>query len=465
MVSDLLKDSEDEEQTDVPPERSRPTSLNESEEERRTPSGEAQRLSPATSASVGPAMDASGRRSPPGLTLLSTQAPSPSNAWSFRCQNVAPFNESPSLQNLADESEDEEEGADDESVDGKLRTDAYPPAQPEPGSVPPMPGNMNAPMLDAATRQWYAELPSIGSANHFKGTCDRCCFHPKGRCLNGYNCQHCHFDHEKRKRKSKKIKDSDAYPEYGSGPSMPPHAPQNQIYTAIMPSPQEFVPPQQQPYASRLPAAQALPEIAEMDLRAAPSYNRWQDPQVGKPRDTAFPGPPMVDASFPVPESTARDDYIRYLEAENAQLRALLAQQGPGMAVSPAPNPNPSFGSAFLPHQTVTAPRSEAAPSTSSATQLPTFSTSTQTNAAPSSSSGINLFAGLPGLSAGAAPFQPGRFQSWSQPVGDASMRGGLGAGYPSRQSQEAPVAHGASSRQQAEVIYGGVGEHVFQQQ
>jgi len=50
----------------------------------------------------------------------------------------------------------------------------------------------------------YSELPSIGSANHFLGTCDRCCFHPKGRCLNGFNCQHCHFDHEKRKRKNKK---------------------------------------------------------------------------------------------------------------------------------------------------------------------------------------------------------------------------------------------------------------------
>lgn len=50
----------------------------------------------------------------------------------------------------------------------------------------------------------YSNLPSIGSANHFNGTCDRCCFHPKGRCLNGFNCNHCHFDHEKRKRKSKK---------------------------------------------------------------------------------------------------------------------------------------------------------------------------------------------------------------------------------------------------------------------
>mmetsp|Transcript_35358 Transcript_35358/g.64713 ORF Transcript_35358/g.64713 Transcript_35358/m.64713 type:complete len:429 (+) Transcript_35358:79-1365(+) len=49
-------------------------------------------------------------------------------------------------------------------------------------------------------------LPSKGSAGHFNGTCDRCCFFPKGRCINGYNCDHCHFEHEKRKRKNKKKK-------------------------------------------------------------------------------------------------------------------------------------------------------------------------------------------------------------------------------------------------------------------
>merc|ERR1719502_2030050 len=58
--------------------------------------------------------------------------------------------------------------------------------------------------LDASGAVRYSDLPSIGSANHFSGNCDRCCFHPKGRCLNGFNCQHCHFDHEKRKRKNKK---------------------------------------------------------------------------------------------------------------------------------------------------------------------------------------------------------------------------------------------------------------------
>ena len=50
------------------------------------------------------------------------------------------------------------------------------------------------------------ELPSIGSAEHSLGTCKRCNFYPKGRCQNGYDCEFCHYDHEKRKRKNKKSK-------------------------------------------------------------------------------------------------------------------------------------------------------------------------------------------------------------------------------------------------------------------
>merc|ERR1712224_868361 len=51
---------------------------------------------------------------------------------------------------------------------------------------------------DAAT---LADLPSIGSIGHFAGQCSRCCFFPKGRCQNGYDCRFCHFDHDKRQRK------------------------------------------------------------------------------------------------------------------------------------------------------------------------------------------------------------------------------------------------------------------------
>lgn len=46
-------------------------------------------------------------------------------------------------------------------------------------------------------------FPSVGSIGHFSGHCTRCCFHPKGRCLNGYDCNFCHFDHDKRRRKKK----------------------------------------------------------------------------------------------------------------------------------------------------------------------------------------------------------------------------------------------------------------------
>jgi len=47
------------------------------------------------------------------------------------------------------------------------------------------------------------DLPSLGSLGHCAGLCKRCCFHEKGRCLNGYNCRFCHFDHDKRQRKKK----------------------------------------------------------------------------------------------------------------------------------------------------------------------------------------------------------------------------------------------------------------------
>jgi len=50
-----------------------------------------------------------------------------------------------------------------------------------------------------------ANLPSLGSLGHFVGQCSKCCFFPKGRCLNGYDCRFCHFEHEKRQRKKKLV--------------------------------------------------------------------------------------------------------------------------------------------------------------------------------------------------------------------------------------------------------------------
>jgi hypothetical protein len=69
---------------------------------------------------------------------------------------------------------------------------AYLPASPQTGVVP---GGGDSPA---------SGVPSIGSYAHLSGQCSRCCFHPKGRCANGYSCQFCHFDHDKRPRNGKK---------------------------------------------------------------------------------------------------------------------------------------------------------------------------------------------------------------------------------------------------------------------
>lgn len=63
----------------------------------------------------------------------------------------------------------------------------------------------NASVDDVADNVTVTELlPSVGSAGHFKGECSRCCFFPKGRCNNGKNCSFCHFDHDRRPRRSKR---------------------------------------------------------------------------------------------------------------------------------------------------------------------------------------------------------------------------------------------------------------------
>lgn len=51
------------------------------------------------------------------------------------------------------------------------------------------------------------QLPSVGSANHFEGTCRPCCFKLRQRCSLGVRCKHCHFPHEKFQRPGKKTRD------------------------------------------------------------------------------------------------------------------------------------------------------------------------------------------------------------------------------------------------------------------
>lgn len=91
--------------------------------------------------------------------------------------------------------DDEGEGEEDESgTEQQEQQQAH--EQPEP---------LNAEATAAAVAAAKAgDLPSVGSAMHADGLCKRCCFFPKGRCLNGQDCEFCHFEHEKRKRKKKK---------------------------------------------------------------------------------------------------------------------------------------------------------------------------------------------------------------------------------------------------------------------
>lgn len=72
--------------------------------------------------------------------------------------------------------------------------------------VPPHLRNME----DAPKPPEGALHPSLGSEGHDEGTCKRCCFFPRGRCTNGYNCEFCHYEHDKRKRKNKKKKKKEA---------------------------------------------------------------------------------------------------------------------------------------------------------------------------------------------------------------------------------------------------------------
>lgn len=68
-------------------------------------------------------------------------------------------------------------------------------------------GSEAAPRNDSTTAEsdsrhsaTEGELPSVGSAGHADGSCKRCAFFPKGRCKNGSDCTHCHFDHAPRAR-------------------------------------------------------------------------------------------------------------------------------------------------------------------------------------------------------------------------------------------------------------------------
>eukprot|EP00443_Scrippsiella_acuminata_P113207 CAMPEP_0115746384 /NCGR_PEP_ID=MMETSP0272-20121206/92609_1 /TAXON_ID=71861 /ORGANISM="Scrippsiella trochoidea, Strain CCMP3099" /LENGTH=419 /DNA_ID=CAMNT_0003191323 /DNA_START=106 /DNA_END=1366 /DNA_ORIENTATION=+ len=80
-----------------------------------------------------------------------------------------------------------DEESDDESDDGDIQ------------QVQALPGLADVPRPPPG-----ALHPSVGSKGHALGVCKRCCFFPRGRCINGYECEFCHYMHDKRKRKGKK---------------------------------------------------------------------------------------------------------------------------------------------------------------------------------------------------------------------------------------------------------------------
>merc|ERR1719359_2516624 len=100
------------------------------------------------------------------------------------------------------------------TVSGSASESALPPSSPSTDSPSSPPGERpDTPTLEVLA---LSDLPSIGSIGHFAGQCSRCCFHPKGRCLNGYDCRFCHFDHEKRRKKKSHPVYSNSMQSYGA---------------------------------------------------------------------------------------------------------------------------------------------------------------------------------------------------------------------------------------------------------
>mmetsp|Transcript_145888 Transcript_145888/g.406349 ORF Transcript_145888/g.406349 Transcript_145888/m.406349 type:complete len:446 (-) Transcript_145888:159-1496(-) len=79
-------------------------------------------------------------------------------------------------------------------------------ARPSEVSTAPTENEPEAEATPDAPEGALLEHPSVGSAQHFEGGCKRCCFFPKGRCVNGAACEFCHYPHENRKRSKRKGK-------------------------------------------------------------------------------------------------------------------------------------------------------------------------------------------------------------------------------------------------------------------
>jgi len=394
VAADTWQDSDADERTDVPAEQSLEASLNESEEERRSPAGgvstavgdelapavvvqpQPHRAPLALQQSPGQRPPPPGQRPPlpdrppPGLPLLGTgELRGPALVRPLPDDAAADL----------DDSDEDEEDADDERshLNGERRAGAVAGALEGQG------------LTGDISELRFSELPSIGSANHFSGSCDRCCFHPKGRCLNGFNCQHCHFDHEKRKRKNKKKNKKQIQPlgcdeameilSVSADGSSLPVSPDQPFGPGLLPQADGFAaspattpsgavagcylsqqpPPFFAPAASRAPASALAAGSSEgkwLQAASPPQQCAGAPPPAVGPSGFEFSGQlpstmlgPGADAAYAqrlelearyAGESDRREDYVRRLEAENRYLRSLLAQcMGPGATSTAAPPP------------------------------------------------------------------------------------------------------------------------------
>jgi len=77
----------------------------------------------------------------------------------------------------------------------------------------PFPSNQNLQpgMASTVETPCYSQppnshLPSRGSGEHDAGACHPCCFFFRDQCQLGFDCNHCHYAHEPRKRPGKKAR-------------------------------------------------------------------------------------------------------------------------------------------------------------------------------------------------------------------------------------------------------------------
>eukprot|EP00441_Pelagodinium_beii_P027164 CAMPEP_0197661492 /NCGR_PEP_ID=MMETSP1338-20131121/51489_1 /TAXON_ID=43686 ORGANISM="Pelagodinium beii, Strain RCC1491" /NCGR_SAMPLE_ID=MMETSP1338 /ASSEMBLY_ACC=CAM_ASM_000754 /LENGTH=571 /DNA_ID=CAMNT_0043239057 /DNA_START=96 /DNA_END=1809 /DNA_ORIENTATION=- len=251
--------------------------------------------------------------------------------------------------------EDDEDDDDEDEVPHHLRNMADAP-QPPPGAI----------------------FPSLGSDGHEEGTCKRCCFFPRGRCTNGYNCEFCHFEHEKRKRKNKKKKKKDGTSIAATALPTTGTVVMNHPQVAGMPQPMHATMMQQAPPQ----VAQAMPpHLQQLPPQACSPTQHLQQlpPQACSPTQQqnymAYPPSPdraaqqqqqqqlvLGTQGFPPPQQAPQQHHVIYgpTHAENgfqggsrpvAPLQAFMGvSQPPAAPMLQQMQPAPQFHPAMQPH-------------------------------------------------------------------------------------------------------------------